>query len=201
MNIVLIGMKHCGKTTIGTGLADADESPFFDVDDLIQVLYAERTGTPKSVRSIFREHGAEYFADLEANAVIELQKVLMNCDGPSVIGLGGRTALNPRVREMLPHLGLIVYLQVDPETLWQRVQAGGIPPFLDADRPEESFMELYEQRREAYESLAQVTVNLDGLDPEEAVGTVRSTVDAFVAMIGGTDGCGSCGHCGGCGGH
>ena len=36
MNVILIGMKHCGKSTIGRMLAERWGCPFFDVDPMIE---------------------------------------------------------------------------------------------------------------------------------------------------------------------
>ena len=39
MNIVLYGMKSCGKSTIGKGLAKAQGDAFIDTDCLIEEVY------------------------------------------------------------------------------------------------------------------------------------------------------------------
>ena len=40
MNIVLIGMKYCGKSTLGAALARWWACPFYDVDRMIEQTYA-----------------------------------------------------------------------------------------------------------------------------------------------------------------
>lgn len=177
MNVILIGMKHCGKSTVGEALAQKWACPFYDVDDLIEVAYETRTGRYCRVREIFREQGEDFFTKLEAEVVIELQKLLEEPGARGVIAFGGRTAINPRTRHMSKHLGLRVYLEVDPHELFRRVSAGGLPPFLDPQNPQKSFLDLYEQRRPQYESLADVTVNLDGLDPAQAAAAVLAAIE------------------------
>ena len=51
MNIVLIGMKHCGKSTLGEALARRWACPFHDVDAMIEATYACEAGRRSSIRS------------------------------------------------------------------------------------------------------------------------------------------------------
>ena len=67
-SIVLMGIKHCGKSTLGKALASRLECPFFDTDDLITEL------TQKTPRQIFTEQGAEGFEKAECNACKALAK-------------------------------------------------------------------------------------------------------------------------------
>lgn len=173
MNVVLIGMKHCGKTTVGEALARRWSVPFVDTDDLLADLHAQRTGQRKSVREIFADHGPEHFASLEADVVASLPGKL--ADG-GVVALGGRTATQPGLAEPIGELGTVAYLRVDPETLFERVAAGGIPPFLDPADPKGSFLRLAEKRAVAYRALADVTVDLDGLDIPAAINAVAAAI-------------------------
>ena len=60
-NIVLCGIKHCGKTTVGKALAAALNVPFVDTDDLI----VEKDGGTRTVREIFKTEGEEYFRKMD----------------------------------------------------------------------------------------------------------------------------------------
>ena len=42
MNIVLIGMKHCGKSVLGSKLAEHWGYPFYDIDAMIDEFKLER---------------------------------------------------------------------------------------------------------------------------------------------------------------
>lgn len=179
-NIILLGMKHCGKSTLGALLAERFGCALFDIDDLVEVAYQHRTGSYASARDIFRNHGEEFFARLEWEVVIELGKLLDSQDGCAVISLGGRTILNERARHILEHMGPRVYLQVDPEELYRRVLGTGLPAFLDASDPKGSFMRIFQERRSQYERLANVTVNLDNLGPEAALEALLSALKEHV---------------------
>jgi shikimate kinase len=177
MRVILFGMKHCGKSTLGGRLADQWGCGFYDVDDLIEAAYLHRQGAAAGVREILTRHGEQYFAGLEADVVIELGK-LLEAQPSAVVALGGRTATNQRAVRIIRHVQATkVYLVVEPDELLRRILAGGVPPFLDAADPHGSFMRLLESRRAAYESLADLTVDLGRLGPDEAYAALLTAID------------------------
>ena len=169
MNITLIGMKHCGKTTLGAALAARWRCPFHDVDQLIESHYACDTGERLGFREIFARRGEDYFLELETKVVCELYLRLNESKTPHVIAVGGRTVLNKKVNDLLSALGLIVYLEVSSEELFARVTHAGLPPFLDEKDPAKHFLDLCRERTPHYRCLANLTVNLDGTDATAAL--------------------------------
>jgi shikimate kinase len=77
MNIVLIGMPGCGKSTIGVLLAKTLLCEFVDTDLIIQNKYK------KSLCEIISEEGLEGFKEKENKVLSEI-----NCEN-SVIATGG----------------------------------------------------------------------------------------------------------------
>ncbi|HOW17891.1 MAG TPA: shikimate kinase [Phycisphaerae bacterium] len=177
MNVVLIGMKHCGKSTIGAALARRWGCPFYDVDEMIEATHACESGRRLTAREIFVQFGEDYFHKIEGRVVCELYMKLFEPDSTHVVALGGRTAMNEGIRELLDGIGLTVYLQVAPEELLARVKRAGMPPFLDEADPVGDFLLLCRQREPQYERLADLTVNLDGLDVEAAVDAVARCIE------------------------
>jgi shikimate kinase len=169
MNVILIGMKHCGKSTLGAALAARWGCPFYDIDRIIEDYYAEETGRRWSVREIFSAAGEENFRRLEAKAITELYWKLDDDKASHVVAVGGRTALNTKVDILIQTMGVVVFLEVSPEEMFARVKRGGLPPFLDEANPEKHFAQLYEERAPHYRRLARLTVNLDGLDAPAAL--------------------------------
>mgnify|MGYP003541431241 FL=1 len=60
--IVLMGIKHCGKSTQGKIISQKLGLPFYDTDDVITLL------TGKTPREIYTEKGAEGFMEAEKYA-------------------------------------------------------------------------------------------------------------------------------------
>ncbi len=176
MIVTLIGMKHCGKTTLGKALAARWNCPFYDVDRMIEERHACQSGSALGVREIYSTEGEGRFQELETYVVCQLHLSLSREQKPTVIAVGGRTALNQQVDELLADLGLIVYLEVSAEELFARVMRTGLPAFLDEKDPAKHFRELYRQRAPQYRRLANLTVDLDGLDPEAALQKVERAI-------------------------
>lgn len=176
MNVVLIGMKHCGKSTIGRALAEREGCAFYDVDPMIEAMHACDRGERLSVRDIFSTYGEEYFHRIEGHVVCELYLKLDRPDSRSVVALGGRTALNTTVLELLRAIGTTVYLRLKPETIYARIERAGLPPFLQGTDPAGKFLKLYHEREPQYCRLADVVIHLDDLD-------VAACVDRVITCI------------------
>lgn len=151
---VIGGMKHCGKSTHGRLLAAGRKLPFFDTDEELEQFYAKRTGDALSTREIYRKLGEEEFRKLEAEVVTKL----VTRPGGRVVALGGGAPGNrfvdPAVWE---DCGCFIYLEIDPGEAFQRVKAGGLPPFLaGADDPRREFMRIYREREQFYRRYADV---------------------------------------------
>ena len=177
MNVVLIGMKHCGKSTVGRGLADRWGCPFHDVDPMIEATAACETGEGLSVRDLLDRHGEERFHQVEGMVICELYLKLNRPDSTAVVALGGRTALNPKIGDLLNGIGLKIFIETAFEELWARVQRSGVPPFLDPQDPKRDFLATCRQRQQAYERQADLRLNLGGLDPASAVDLVAHRIE------------------------
>jgi shikimate kinase len=168
-NIILLGMKHCGKSTLGRALAERWGCAFYDVDTMIEQTYACESGQSLSVREIFTQFGEASFRRLEGHAVCELYLKLDRPGSTAVVALGGRTALNETISRLLEPIGLRAYLEVDPEELFRRVAATGLPPFLDPADPKGDFLALCRRRHPEYLRQADLSVSLSGLTPQESL--------------------------------
>lgn len=163
-SVLLLGMKHSGKTTLGVRLSQRIASEFADLDEIIEHIYDADASS--SCREIYRRHGREYFVDLEAQAAARLAESMAS--RPMVAALGGGTIENTGAMDALMDSGLRVYLKDDPTVLYERIMQNGLPAFLNADDPRASFDALYRRRTRLYEECAQVVVDIDGAGVEEA---------------------------------
>lgn len=141
----MIGMPGSGKSTIGVLLAKRLGYKFVDTDLLIQ----EREG--KRLFEIMRDHGNEYFLDVEneVNATLEANH--------TVIATGGSAVFGEDAMKHFSCIGKIVYIRVPYEVLKERIRdfsTRGI--FM---REGQSFEDVYRERAPLYEKYADVIVD------------------------------------------
>jgi shikimate kinase len=108
-NLILIGFKAAGKTTLGQKVASALSRPFIDTDDLFEELPS----------ILYRKIGDELFRALEKKHLHTLQHLK-----GYVIATGGGTPLDSDNRAVLASLGTIVHLETPKEVILQRLGAG-----------------------------------------------------------------------------
>ena len=129
-----------GKTTAARAVGG------IDTDDLIEAAAG------KAISEIFREDGEAVFRAYEQDAI--------------VMALGGGAVKSQRVRDALDDT-LTIWLDVDVETCWERVQGSDRPLAQD----EAEFRRLFEERRALYASVSD-TVAKDVHDVALAVAGV-----------------------------
>jgi len=160
MNIVICGMKHCGKSTHGEFIARKLDCPFIDSDDVLEAKFFELEKNPLNSREIYNLHGEDYFRKLEADV---LHTLIDEADKnkTQVIALGGGVPSNPKLGPELKKLGHFVYLKNKPEVLYKRIVKKGLPGFLQGENPYENFLKLYTEREQRYIELSDLTIEFD----------------------------------------
>lgn len=151
-NLVLIGFMGSGKSSVGRRLAEMTGHRFLDTDHRVST----RTGS--SISSIFARHGEEYFRDLETEILEELLGV---CG--IVLATGGGIVLREKNRELLHRIGTVVWLDADPDTIFERVRRNTKRPLLRTEDPRKTFDELREARLPIYEEAADLRIDSTGL--------------------------------------
>jgi shikimate kinase len=178
MRILLIGMKGCGKTTIGTLLAETLRVPFIDADTEIERMHWRERGEALSFRQIFKRYGETYFYALDTRTLKHIAREFEKRD--FVFACGGRTPLQEENQEILPQLGTIIFLHVDKAVLLKRILAQGIPAFFPyQDDPERSLDELLTQRVPAYKRLADLTIDAGEGTSQELIHTILKELRAY----------------------
>lgn len=167
MNVVLIGFRCSGKSSVGKELASRLGREFVDCDDYIE----RKTGL--TIREIFERHGESHFRLIESQAIAELAKL----DG-KVIATGGGAVLKHKNMQVLSRNGKIFYLEVDPETAFQRLQADPAtrsrrPALTDQD-PFDEVRQQIEVRKPYYQGSAHVTVRTAGKSVPDVVKEILS---------------------------
>lgn len=155
-NIVLIGMPGCGKTTIGTLLAEKLGRTLADADEKIISLAG------KSIPDIFAQDGEPTFRDWETKALTELGK-----QSGLVIATGGGCVTQKRNYPLLHQNGYLVWLERDCRVL----PTDGRPLSQAND-----LGKMYAARKPLYEAFADIRVeNTD--TPAETVQHILNTLE------------------------
>ncbi len=166
-NIVMIGFKSSGKTTVGRILSARLGMSFYDLDDTIEALLSERYGAGvHTCRSFFREKGVERFRAVESDA---LQSHLDDDD--VVLASGGGAPMRSENADIFKRLGIICYVRADVQLIYGRFVANGMPAYLEAvPEPERLAVltEMWNERNSVYESLANLTAT-STIGPAEEV--------------------------------
>ncbi len=170
-SIVLMGIKHCGKSTQGKLLSKEMSVPFFDTDDEITEL------TGKSPRQIYTEQGKQAFMDAEEAACKKIAENLLLNTSSAVIATGGGICTNKAATDELRKIGTFVFLNVDERTAANRIireikkEADGslknLPAYIAKENPasiddvRRIFHEFYTERKKLYQSLCDIEIKID----------------------------------------
>ncbi len=160
MNIILIGMPSCGKSTIGVILAKTIGYSFTDTDLIIQDKYK------KLLIDIINEKGMEKFLSIENDILCDLD--IEN----TVIATGGSAIYSQEGINNLKRNGKIVYLKHRFEVIKSRltnISTRGV-----IMRENQSLQQLFEERIPLYEKYADITIEADGLTLEQTVEAIMN---------------------------
>jgi shikimate kinase len=173
MRIIFIGMKGCGKTTLGSLLAERLQIAFIDADTEIEKMHKQECGETISFREIFRKYGAAYFHALDTRTLKHIANEFGNTD--FVFACGGRTPLQEENQEILVGLGTIIFLYIEKAVLLKRILPQGIPAFFRyQDDPEKSLDELFKERLPIYRKLADITIDVSEGTSEDFIDTIMT---------------------------
>jgi shikimate kinase len=169
-NIILMGMKHCGKTTAGARLAAELDLPFYDLDDLILARQEAAGGGRTTIEEFFRSAGADEFYRAESDAYGSV----CGADAPRgfVLAAGGRTPVNPLLEGALEQCGVLVYINTPFDVIYRRIMARGTSALIREDDPEGYLRKLYDERHSVYLRRARLVVDGDG-DTAAVVACIR----------------------------
>lgn len=121
-NVVLVGPRAAGKSSVGRALADALGVAFVDLDDEL----ARRAGRPAS--DVLAEDGEPAFRRRE-------REVLAWAAGlrEHVVATGGGAVLHDEAFARLAATGVVVYLRPDRDVLVERQRRAPRPPLVHDD--------------------------------------------------------------------
>ncbi len=147
----------CGKSSVGRRLAQTTGHRFVDTDDLI----VEAAGLP--ITEIFAARGEAGFRDLESAVLRDLVGV---CG--IVLATGGGIITSAANRAVLRDIGVVAWLDADPNSLFERVSRNRRRPLLQTDNPRATFDSLLARRRLVYEETSDFRVDSTDLSHDQA---------------------------------
>lgn len=154
-HLYLTGYRGSGKSSVGRELARRLNRPAIDLDDEIE------RAAGCTIREIFATAGETGFRDWETRT---LQQVVGR--PPAVIALGGGAVLKAENREQIARSGLTVWLQIDAQTVCQRLQDDASTtdrrPALTRLPQQQEVAQLLEQRQPLYHQIASIHVTTVG---------------------------------------
>ena len=166
MNLLLVGYRGCGKSTVGAVLAKRLGLRFIDLDQVI----AEHAEMP--IREIFAKEGEAGFRQREQQACQNLRRTKR-----SVIALGGGAVIDAANRALMRRLGKVVWLRAPAIVLWSRIKndpetLNGRPDLTPDGGLAEVEAKLAE-REQAYRAVAHQTIDTVSTTPEAVADAIE----------------------------
>ncbi len=169
MNIVLMGYRCTGKSSVGRMLARMLRVPFYDTDEMI----LRRTG--RTVAEIVGAGGWPAFRAAERETVRELAGI----DG-GVIAIGGGTVVDRENAAILKKNGFFVWLSAEPDAIIRRLEAGcggdGQRPALSNGGTAAETERMLRERTPLYRSLADLAIETGERTVEEIAAQIRAAM-------------------------
>ncbi len=171
MNLVLIGGRACGKTSVGAALAEILHRPFVDLDE---VLVAEAS---RSIADIVAQEGWPGFRRREKELVARY-----GSRPGQVLAPGGGVVLDPDNVQTLKENGLVIWLTAPPATLRDRLlqDQGGqeFRPSLTGADPGREMERVLAEREPLYRAAAHLILDTKGLSVAEVVKRLLEEIHA-----------------------
>ena len=153
-SLYLVGMMGSGKTSTGRPLAERLGYGFVDADAVIE----QAAGC--SIPDIFDRDGEAGFRSLESQVLSAISQ-----RHSLVVATGGGVVTQPENWGLL-HSGIVIWLDVVPDQLLQRLNADSTErPLLQTADPEAALNALLNERRPLY-AAADLTVVINEETPE-----------------------------------
>ena len=153
-SLYLVGMMGSGKTSTGRPLAERLGYGFVDADAVIK----QASGC--SIQEIFERDGEAGFRKLESQVLSAISQ-----RHSLVVATGGGVVTQQENWGLL-HSGIVIWLDVVPDQLLQRLKADStVRPLLQTDDPEAALNALLNERRPLYAE-ADLTVVINEETPE-----------------------------------
>ena len=159
MNIVLIGMRGSGKSTIAHLLSQKLQIPCIEMDESL----VKKIGM--AIPEFVEERGWEKFRDVEAEITERLSK-----KDNVILSTGGGVILRKTNVDNLKQNGKLFYLKAHLETLILRMGNDPNRPFLTNQKTrKEEIEQVLRERTLLYKNAADVIIETDNLTIDQTI--------------------------------
>ena len=167
MNIVLVGYRCSGKTTVGKILAQDLGMDFIDTDQVIE----KKTGL--SISNYVSQNGWESFRRMEKKIIKKLA-----LKDNLIIATGGGVVIDRDNVKNLKQKGCLVWLKADASVITERMRkeekSGKSRPALSGANPLHEIEKVLVERTKFYERASDNIVDTNSLVPEEVAAAILS---------------------------
>ena len=203
--LILMGIKHCGKSTQGKRLASHFGCPFYDTDDVIKEM------TAMSPRELYSSLGEDTFLKAETDACKKLVSMLESSVNVSpsggvcsskcasfsaVIATGGGICNNKAALDVLHDAGFFVFLHAPEKVAADRIarevivnkdgSLSGVPAYIAKKNPHSVddvrriFHDFYVERTNLYMGIAHIDVSMLPVAKEE---NTQRIIEALASAV------------------
>ena len=166
MNIVFIGMRATGKTTVAKIVAEKLNRDFIDMDDLV----AEKSGF--SIFETVEKFGWEHFRNLESKVTEEIARC-----SDKIISTGGGIVIREENMNSLKKNGFLILLTAHIDTMLFRISKDITRPSLTKETSERGeIAEVLKQRKMLYEKNCDAIVTTDTKNKEEVAQEILAII-------------------------
>lgn len=168
MNISLIGMMGCGKSTIGKLLVkNLENYTLIDTDE--EIVKSQNC----SINDIFSTKGEAFFRELESNILTDILK-----NNDQIISTGGGIIKSEFNLNQLKEKSIVIYLQADSHVLFERVKNNTERPLLNVENMQEKIEKLLKERQIKYEK-AHITIDTNNKNIDIIVKEIVEKIGSY----------------------
>tara|TARA_R110002167_G_scaffold1285_13_gene5504 strand:+ start:1075 stop:1560 length:486 start_codon:yes stop_codon:yes gene_type:complete len=160
-------MPGSGKSTVGVLVAKRLGLGFIDTDLLIQ----QKAGC--TLQDIVNQKGYLALRQIEEEVLLQLNVEKY------VISTGGSAVYSDAAMKHLKRKGVVVFLDISLDTVVARIGDYSLRGI--SKRPEQSLIELYEERSALYSRYADIMIQGDALSQDQACELLIERLSAFHA--------------------
>lgn len=152
MNVVLIGYRGTGKSSVGKVLAERLDRPLLSTDAEVARLAGQ------TIPAIVEQHGWEYFRDLESKVCQELAG-----QNGLIIDTGGGAILRSQNVDVFKQTGRLFWLTASVETIAKRIGSDTQRPSLTGTKSfVDEIRDVLQDRLPKYQAAGDYVIETEG---------------------------------------